>query len=49
MGKLTKKIIDYYGAPEKLTEFEQLIDVLANTAQWVDCPDEKPIGFRNGC
>ncbi len=49
IGNLTKKIIDNYGAPEKLREFEQLIDALANTAQWVDCPDGEPIGFRKGC
>jgi hypothetical protein len=32
----TKKIHDYYGAPAELTEFEKLVDEVADTDEWIN-------------
>lgn len=31
----TKKIINYYGAPKKLDELEDKIDIIADTNRWI--------------
>ena len=36
-----KKIVDYYGAPEKLRQLENKIDEIANSEVWVKFPTDR--------
>jgi len=44
----TKKIVDYAGAPDRLREFENMIDDVAGSDKWVKCPDGRMIMDRDG-
>ena len=48
IGKITKKIINHAGAPEALTEFENMIDRVAGSDKWVKCPDGELLGVQEG-
>lgn len=45
---LTKKIVDYAGAPSSLKDFERMIDEISGSARWVKCPDAQPIRNSDG-
>ncbi len=35
IGDRSKRVVNYYGAPEKLIQLEKLIDSLTNSAHWI--------------
>ena len=38
MGQSSKKVIDYYGAPASLRQFENMIYAVATSEKWTKCP-----------
>jgi len=48
LGHNSKKVIDYYGAPENLKQFENMIDDVATSQKWTKCPSGQHVTDPSG-
>ena len=48
IGNNSKKVINYYGPPENLKQFENMIDAVSTSEKWTKCPDGQHVTDPSG-